>query len=113
MSLARAILSDIADEQVRQLDKWGVQHHQDTPIGSDGLSVFELLHIPAVEMAKATTDDLHRTAQETWADILLEEFCEAVEAAQEESAEHLREELVQVAAVAASWIRDIDTRETP
>lgn len=105
-----AIMGAVIRETNRQVEKWGEQHHQDVPVPSGDIDVFELLHIPNVELAKGTTDQLHEQGEETWADILLEEFCEAVEAAAEITTDHLREELVQVAAVAASWIADLDSR---
>lgn len=43
----------------------------------------------------------------TWTDIALEEFCEAVEAPDDEQR---RKELVQLAAVVFAWIEDIDKR---
>lgn len=83
------ILTDVAAERERQDVKWGEQNH----------------------------DDAH------WAPILGEEFGEAMtevnnilwykgEIKKEVLIQHLREELVQVAAVAVAWIECFDRRES-
>jgi hypothetical protein len=49
------------------------------------------------------------TKQLTWRDILLEEVYEAFA---ETDSDRLREELIQVAAVALSWVDAIDRRKS-
>jgi len=51
-------------------------------------------------------------ATPTWSHILSEEHSEAVEAAVRGNTSALREELIQVAAVAMAWVEDLDRRET-
>lgn len=88
----------VVEEQGAQLRKWGEQKHPD-------------LHNPysqlAVDRAKARTDQAAEDGTLTWQHILTEEFAEAMGA---ESLEELRTELVQVGAVALSWVNDIDRR---
>ncbi len=52
-------------------------------------------------------EDATEVGDVTWADVLLEEVFEAAE---EADPVRLRAELVQVAAVAARWIQDLDLR---
>lgn len=71
------VLEDVAVERLRQLAKWGDQHHDDA----------------------------------WWCVIEAEEFGEVAREVYEKApASRLREELVQVAAVAVAWIEDIDSR---
>jgi len=105
------ILVDITKERERQDAKFGPQRHQDsvpTGFGPDMLAAW--YGIPTEAMAKASTDYRFEHGEGTWADILVEELAEAVGAALK-SREELREELVQVAAVAVAWIEDLDSRE--
>lgn len=79
MSEQRRVLRDVADERARQDEKWGEQNHDDC----------------------------------CWATILGEEFGEACQASLHirfgsATVELLRDELVQVAAVAVAWIECID-----
>lgn len=69
-------LGSVVAEQLRQMDKWGVQNH---------------------------TDD-------RWALILLEEVGEVAEAILSLDGDAMRAELVQVAAVAVTWIECFDRR---
>lgn len=96
----RPVLAEIQAERMRQIAKWGVQHRKDgTGAESDSRKA---------SLAKS----LCRRAEEfdggaTWRQVLVEEFFEAVAEADPAA---LRAELVQVAAVAAAWIEDIDSR---
>jgi NTP pyrophosphatase (non-canonical NTP hydrolase) len=73
-----AALLDIADERERQDSKWG--------------------GIPGIE----------RRDDHTYAAVLGEEFGEACQAWLQRDPAALREELVQVAAVAVAWIEELD-----
>ncbi len=92
------LLYDVADELVAQVAKWGVQARPDGTSTSNS---------PYAEAAKAATDKAAENGTLTWADILSEEVLEAFS---ETNHDALREELVQVAAVAISWAEDIDRR---
>ncbi len=94
------LLYDVADERIAQGAKWGDQPHP------DGTSESYSVHADA---AKLLTDQRAEAGTLTWADILSEEVLEAFS---ETNPDALREELVQVAAVAISWAEDIDRRRT-
>lgn len=91
-------LEDIFNERQRQLSKWGIQSHP------DGTGAFK----PERTRFRELTDERTEKGQLLWWHILLEEVYEALA---EEDTDALREELVQVAAVAVAWIEDIDRRE--
>jgi hypothetical protein len=93
----RSVLGDIAAERRRQDEKWGVQTH---PNGTGGAR-FERLAGHYREECK----ERHADGVGTWADILAEEYFEALA---ESDPVKLRGELVQVAAVAAGWIENLD-----
>lgn len=123
MSAAREkILGEIAAERARQDAKWGEQNHPDVVRAHGALHVArsvarvcEEYGVPHPSRAKAECDGAARIGQCTWAHILVEEMAEAVEAATLAQLGRgplaaLRKELVQVAAVAVSWIEAIDRR---
>lgn len=94
----RQALKDTAAERVRQVRKWGVQTRPDGT-GPQYLAM--------AEAAKARTDARADDGTLEWLDILMEEVAEA---AAESDHPALREELIQVAAVALSWVEDIDRK---
>lgn len=127
MTSTQEVLQLVAAERQRQQDEWGEQNHP----GID-VDAVQLYHECALRFADLTTPEsfvehiakrhgvptasdarvvLQRLAsagKATWARILLEEFAEAIEAAalaaiDKGPVEHLRNELIQVAAVAVQW----------
>ena len=123
MSAAREkILGEITAERVRQDAKWGEQNHPDVdrvltgrPTGCRVERMAMEYNIPSANSAREACDVAARIGQCTWAHILVEEIAEAVEAATlaqlgQGPLAALRKELVQVAAVAVSWIEAIDRR---
>ncbi|TQL21942.1 hypothetical protein [Streptomyces sp. SLBN-134] len=97
----RQFAEEIDAERQRQLAKFGDQHHPD----GTGLPVYR-------HSARRYRDHADRAAASgvlAWRDVLLEEVHEALAESDEDS---LRAELVQVAAVCAAWITDIDSRPT-
>lgn len=86
-------------ERQRQLAKFGEQHHPD---GTGGT-----VHRYLAARYRTTVDTAAATGVESWRDILLEEVHEALA---ETAPAELRTELVQVAAVCAAWIADLDSR---
>lgn len=92
----RQVLGEIVAERVRQHDKWGEQNHP------DGTSLRYDRH--AIR-AKEAVDRHAKAGTVTYADILWEEVTEAFA---ETDKARLREELIQVAAVAAAWVEKID-----
>lgn len=96
-----SILAEIHDEVLRQNHLWGEQNHPDgTALIEDG---------DRATRVKNLNDFYVEEGSLTWRDILLEEVYEAFA---EEDPDRLREELVQVAAVATNWVRAIDRRRT-
>ena len=96
-----AVLFDVAAERCRQVAKWGVQHRPD---GTGG----PVMRNTAEDM-RNRCNYLAEHGGADWRAVLLEEVYEAMA---EDDRAALRAELVQVAAVAAAWIEDIDSRTT-
>lgn len=108
------VLCEVAAERERQDAKWGEQNHPD---GTGGFvvragravpdSVVEEVRRDRAVGAQRACDEAARDGRLTFRHILREEVEEAF-------AEHdlaaLRKELVQVAAVAVSWVEAIDRR---
>lgn len=101
-----SVLEEIAAERARQNAKWGEQNHPDGT-GAETEPVPLWRADDFAEWAKNKTDLMARFGTVTWRDILLEEVAEALE---EEDADALRAELIQVAAVATQWVEAIDRR---
>lgn len=93
------MLSDIARERIAQDERWGEQNHPD--------GTGHYLHKVAAVFARRVCDMNARSGEVTWADILREEFAEALA---ESDPDRLSEELNQVAAVAIAWREAISRR---
>lgn len=106
------ILEDIERERKRQDDKWGAnQTHPDVhPDSEDGDDACVFAGVMSESSAKIICQDDAEDGNTNWASILTEEVSEAINAAGNSDLVHAREEAVQVAAVAAAWIEDIDRR---
>ena len=96
------VLQDILLERFNQFRKWGEQNHPSFPA--------EVLNDPESwrkmeEWARRICDSAAKQGVLTWMDILTEEIHEAYAA--KDNAK-LREELIQVAAVAVAWIDSLD-----
>jgi hypothetical protein len=102
------VLLEVADERVRQTDKWGEQNPPNgtgpsklpMPYGSGSWSA-----AVAAESLKIITECAAQIGQCTWLHILREEVFEAFA---ESDPAKLRAELIQVAAVAVQWVEAID-----
>lgn len=114
-TLAPKVMSDAWAEMWRQRLHWGQQDHENGT--GPGLKLFGRTMrfyervvraiIEATSVYDTTTKQMVKN-EPTWAMILLEEVFEALS---EEDPEKLREELVQVTAVAASWVDAIDRKK--
>ena len=94
-----AAVQDVWHERMRQVKKWGEQHHPDLVMADVRQDFVELAELWKKRNGDATAD---------WTGILLEEVFEAL--AEPESSAELEAELIQVAAVAAAWVEDIRSR---
>lgn len=91
------VLAEVGNERESQESKWGQQNH---PSGTG--------HVGSQFLCKYYRDITDNNAKEgtiTWLDILREEVYEAFA---ETDPVKVREELVQVAAVAVAWVEAID-----
>ena len=108
MSATDDVLTEIAAERLRQDAKWGEQNHPD---GTGEETLRRYLIAAANGHPAREAKDMNEFAVQhnslTWALILLEEVLEALV---ERDPEGLREELIQVGAVAAAWAEAIDRR---
>ncbi|MFF1297961.1 MULTISPECIES: hypothetical protein [unclassified Streptomyces] len=86
-------------ERQRQLEKFGDQHHPD---GTGSLT-----QVLEADKARAGCQAAFERGDGTWMHVLIEEVFEALA---EEDPVKLRAELIQVAAVCAAWVTDIDSR---
>lgn len=93
------VIRDLVAERAEQDSQWGEQNHRD---GTGGVQR-ELER----DMARAWTQHQAAENRVTWADILTEEYREALA---ESDPVRLRGELVQLMATAAVWIEHIDRR---
>lgn len=94
------MLEEVAAERAAQDAKWGQQNHPD--------GTGPLAYTPATaDDARRICDREHAAGRGTFAQILAEEFAEAIE---EPTPPLLRIELIQVAAVAVAWVEAIDRR---
>lgn len=94
---------EVDAERGRQLAKFGDQRHPD---GSSTFTNVGLCQALAERMREVNEDP----AERSWTTILLEEVYEA---GAETAHARIRAELVQVAAVCAAWVSDIDRRPAP
>lgn len=107
--MKNTVLKEVAAERQRQEAKWGEQNHADGT-GPDHIFLGKGLDAPSSysylrERATWITDNNATAGRLTYADIFLEEVFEAVA---ETDQVKLREELIQVAAVAVAWVEKID-----
>ncbi|MFD3574740.1 hypothetical protein [Streptomyces sp. NPDC058644] len=99
----KAFAEDIDAERQRQIAKFGEQHHPDGT--ADDFTARTMR-----DSARMICEARAARGALTWVDVLDEEYWEA---RAETDPAKLRTELVQVAAVCAAWIADIDSRTAP
>lgn len=98
-------LAEVGREMERQIEKWGVQEHPSYK-HADVLALKS--DYITTERAKALCDMRLNAGECSWQDILNEEVLEARDEAIAGDIVALREELIQIAAVALSWVGSID-----
>lgn len=97
------VLFDVERERQRQLEKWGSQAERQ----DESYCIWrDPLEWPDADYYKRINDDPRTIIG--WDTVLLEEVYEALEEVGDDA--KLREELVQVCAVACAWIEAIDKR---
>lgn len=97
----RTFAEAVDAERQTQLAAFGDQHHPD----GTGLPTYQ----HSANRYRNQTDQASAAGHLAWRDIFLEEVYEALA---EPDPAALRTELIQVAAVCAAWIADIDSRPT-
>lgn len=105
----------VLDERERQNRKWGEQNHpsfDQVLLNRKGSCtpqrMAEHYEIPTPTRARFLCETAFNKGEGTWMHILQEEVSELLEA---DSHEKLKEELVQIAAVAMAWAECIDRNE--
>lgn len=109
----KEILEEVFEECKGQLDTWGLQNHPDGtgPLKPSPMIWGKLADLNNSDFANAArkrTENDFSCGKGSWEHILTEEVFEAYA---EDDEKALRAELVQVAAVAVSWINAIDRRK--
>lgn len=94
------VLNDVRAERRQQDARFGEQNHLD---GTGDRYARELARV-----ARIVNDRNAADGSITWSGIMEEEFWEALS---ESDPARLRDELVQVAAVACAWVESIDRRK--
>lgn len=106
-------LSDeVVMEMGRQLDIWGAQDHPSYK-HDDIFATVQYKEAPPEDytaLAKFMCDVRLGASECSWQDILNEEVLEARDEAIAGNDDTLREELIQVAAVALSWVASLDRK---
>lgn len=109
MSLATTVvLDDVLLERFAQDLKWGQQNHPDGT-GDEMFPEGSGFRKRAADAARLRCQAAFADGRGTWLHVLEEEVHEAYA---ESDPVKLREELIQVAAVAVAWAEAIDRRET-
>lgn len=98
----QALLAEVQAERARQDIVWGEQNHPD----GTGVAAYEGADQRA-RIARASCQAAAAQQHVTWRHILTEEVAEAFA---EDDPAKLREELIQIAAVAVQWAQAIDRR---
>lgn len=101
---------EVVNEQLRQLEMWGAQHHPDYTNYTLLPSCPEVYLIPTTRAARNFCERKAQSGKLSWSDILIEEVLEVLDEAKAGNVKELREELIQVAAVCCSWVDAIDGR---
>lgn len=99
----RNVLDEVYQERQRQLQKWGVQDH---PQGTGPEVMLFGFTIQEMTSFVKSFNDEHDNP--FWGTILLEEVLEAL--SEREGSPELRQELLQVAAVAVAAVENLDAR---
>lgn len=107
------VLADVADERVRQRDRYGSNADLEDGTGPATRWLGPFTGASALTIEEALRTDYEdfedETGKPTWVHLVREEVAEAFA---ETDPVRLRAELVQVAALAVSWVEKLDARGT-
>lgn len=101
-------LYEVNCEMAAQVKAWGVQNHKAYVYPDIFDKVENTPHHITTDCAKMVCNVRMSEGGVSWQDILNEEFMEARDEAIVGNPVALREELIQVAAVAMSWVQSLD-----
>lgn len=104
------MLQQIEAERRRQDAKFGVQAHLSVPNRARGnaRTACDYTKIHSAQSYRDLYETLTGMGTLTWPVILMEEVAEAVESAATGTPNELKDELIQVAAVAVAWLEYLD-----
>lgn len=112
------VLNEVLQERRDQYAKHGEQDHPsfyqvflDAPAATEPEWMTERYGLPTAAHARNATEFARSRGNLNWAHILVEELAEAIEAGVS-SEQQLRDELVQIAAVAVAWIESLDRSQS-
>lgn len=107
----RAVLDDVAAERVRQFARYGSNSDLMDGTGPTVRWLWPISDDQATDIQVQFREDYEWAEQHygkpTWCDLVREEVAESF---QESDPGRLREELLQVAALAVSWVETLDAR---
>lgn len=106
-----SVLKEVAAERHQQFKQYGINDDLEDGTGPDATWLRPIARHPAKRIEALLRIQYetyeYENGKPTWVHLVLEEIAEAF---QESDPERLREELVQVAALAVSWVEKIDAR---
>lgn len=111
--VTREVLADIRAERARQFAKYGTNEDLDNGTGPaeewlQGVDSWGSARGLEIQLRQVYEEYENQWGSPTWRHLVLEEVAEAFA---ESDTARLRAELVQVAALAVSWIEKLDTRK--
>lgn len=115
----KSVYGEVRCERARQDEKWGEQNHPDAdpvllerPGGVTAQRLAEHHEVPTGTRGRQLCETAASRGETSFMGILVEEVGEAMDEIAVGNEDALREELVQVAAVAVQWVEAIDRRRS-
>lgn len=109
---AGEVAREVLQERSQQDARWGEQNHPDLSNYS-ATAQDARIYADKAEIWKGVNGNRVQAGRLSWDGILLEEVYEALEQAGKGDLGQLRQELIQVAAVATCWVEALDRRVEP
>jgi hypothetical protein len=104
------VLLEVREERGRQYARYGDNSDLEDGTGTAWLKPITNLDAASIEQRLRQEYNSHGVTAPSWMHLLREELAEALT---ETNSKRLREELLQVAALAVSWIEKLDARTAP